>query len=956
MHFELIFIVLIFCLSLAALFTNSKKALYILLPLSVLLHKELFSIYAWNILPVRVFMGALTVFVFVTVVKRLRTAGLTDFRRQLTDPAAVFLGAFLVIAGISIIFSKNLQASLSVYAFLVTIFALYFFLNLVYLGDKFAVLKSIKIYILIGFILSLIGFIQIWVYKDFNFIFGAFWNVPGHMPRIGSLFWDVNHFAGLLVLLLPIAWVLVLTSPWKQKLFFLIASISMSITLVLTNARSGWIAMGLATVVFVLLLVYRKFRYKGLGVVAALIMIFFGLVLWQYMDKQSPIRREIRQYFHYRLDSFDSHFLLLTGAWQVFDKYPILGGGYGSFYEHFAKAKISATFFARDPAALNTRVPAHSIWGELLAETGVVGFSLMLGFYMTVVATLVYTALRSKHKVTTLLTSAMAGSVMGMLIAGVFYSYNSEFFWLALFMYFFYALYSIRTELAEITSRLWSSIYSYFVSNPKFPPVLLVIMSLGLIFVNLGVNKLIPYDEAIYAKVSQNILTTGDWLTLSWRIGQPWFEKPPLYFWLSAISLSVLPNLPELAVRLPSALFGLLSVLVTYFFGKRLFGKTAGFVSGLCLVTTFHFLYYARTGMLDVTCSFFILVALYLYYTASKDVSKLKLIFAGLFVGLAVLTKGVVGFLPLVVIFGYEVADFVLLALKTKRFPVRSLGIAGEKLVVVFLTSALVFLPWHVVMYKLHGQTFIDSYLGYHVLNRATLETEDKTGPIYWYLIVLKVSMRLWFVALIPALLFAVLKLIKSKTNRSGLFMAMLWAIVVLAGFSLAKSKLVWYITPIYPAVALLVGYFYSSVLNFLDGKLSKFNYISSFFLKTGMMYLTACVALMYLFVNKGLVYTGDLTGAQVQMMQTKARIYGLEPVVYLDRIEVPLAMFYAGDNFVITDFTPLKAQLSESDKAGNRLLFITKESRFNQLQKSYPTIKLVDAKNEWRLGELVAK
>jgi len=374
------------------------------------------------------------------------------------------------------------------------------------------------------------------------------------------------------------------------------------------------------------------------------------------------------------------------------------------------------------------------------------------------------------------------------------------------------------------------------------------------------------------------------------------------------------------------------------------------------LLTTFHFLYYSRTGMLDVICSFFILVALYLYYTASKDISKIKLIIAGLFIGLAVLTKGVVGFLPLVVIFGYEVADFVLLALRTRRFPVRSLGIAGAKLLIVFLTSALVFLPWHLIMYNLHGQAFFDSYLGYHVLNRATLETEDKTGPIYWYLVVLKVSMRLWFVALLPAFFFALFKLVKSKTNRSGLFMIMLWALVVFTLFSLSKSKLVWYIMPIYPAVAILVGFFYASVLNFLDGKLSKLKYISSFFLKTGIMYLTICVALIYLFMNKGLVYTGDLTGAQVQMMQTKISTYGPDPIVYLDRIETPLALFYAGDRFVITDFTPLKAEIDKADRQGNRLIFVTKESRFNLLREKYPSIMLVDQRNEWRLGELVAK
>ncbi len=956
MHFELVFIGLIFALSLVALFTDPKRSLYILLALSVLLHKELFSIYSWNILPGRVFMVALTVFVSFSVVRGLRETGFDYFKQQLVDPVVVFLGAFLVVAGISILFSKNLVASLSVYAFLITIFALYIFLKLVFLGDKLLLLKSIKIYILIALILTLIGYLQIWVYRQFDFIFGAFWNVPGHMPRIGSSFWDVNHFAGFLVLLLPVAWVLVLTSPWKQKPFFVLASISMSVSLILTNARSGWVAGGLSGMVFTLLLVYKKYRYKGLGLIATLIVTLFGLFLWQYTDRESPIRREVRQYFHYRLDSFDSHFLLLTGAWQVFEKYPILGGGYGSFFEHFAKSKISATFFARDPAALNTRVPAHSIWGELLAETGIVGFSLMLGSYLTVVFMLVYSALRSKNRTTTLLTTAMAGSVIGILIAGVFYSYNSEFFWLAIFMYFLYGLYSLRTELGEDTSRLWSTVYSYFISNPRFPPTLLFILSTTLIFVNLGVNKLIPYDEAIYAKVSQNILVTGDWLTLSWRTGHPWFEKPPLYFWISALSLNFLPKMPELAVRLPSAVFGLFSILVVYFFGRRLFGKVAGFISGLCLLTTFHFLYYSRTGMLDVTCSFFILVALYLYYTATKDTSKVKLIFVGLFIGLAVLTKGAVGFLPLVVVFGYEVANFILLVLRTRRFPVKSLGVVLAKLLVVFLMSALIFLPWHLIMYNLHGQAFINSYLGYHVINRATLETEDKTGPIYWYLVVLKVSMRLWFVILIPAFFFALFKLVQSKTNRSGLFMVTLWSLVVLTVFSLAKSKLVWYIMPIYPAVALLVGYFYSSVLNFLDSRLSRLKHISSFFLKTGMLYLTICVALMYLSMNKGLVYTGDLTGPQVQMIQTKMSIYGQEPAVYLDRIEEPIALFYAGDRFVVTDFTPLKAEIEKAERRGDRLVFVTKESRFNALKEAYPTIRLIDQRNEWRLGELTPR
>lgn len=951
MQFEMAFIILIVILSLVLLFINPKKSVVILLIISVLLHKELFSIYSWNILPVRVFMGAVSVFVVVDLIRLIKNKKSDWLKQQLQNPGLILLLAFWLIAGISLIFSKNIKASLSMYAFLTSIVALYFYFARIVDGDKSRVLRIVKAYIVVAFVLSVISFIQIWVYRKYNFIFGAFWNIPGHTPRVGSLFWDVNHFAGLLVLLLPVVGALVLISPWKRRLGYLLMGVSIFVTLILTNARSGWIAGGLAFLVFIAVLVFRKFRYKGFAVILGLLLVISGGIFSQYLDKQSPIRHQIRQYFHYRLDSFDSHFLLLTGAWQVFEKYPILGGGYGSFFEHFAKSKISATFFARDPAALNTRVPAHSIWGELLAETGILGFSVMLFFYATVVFTLLYASLRLKNRHQFILTSAMTGSVVGILIAGIFYSYNSEFFWIVMFLYFFYALYCLRDEFGDQVRRLWSELYSHFVSNPKFPRVVLFVLASVLIFIQLGTNHLIPYDEAIYAKVAQNIVSSNDWLTLSWRDNLPWFEKPPFYFWMSALLLKLLPTMPELAVRLPSAIFGLLSVMLTYIFGKKLFGKTAGFIAGFCLLTTFHFLYYSRLGMLDVTCSFFILMSLYFYYLASEEISKVKLVWAGVFVGFAVLTKGVVGLLPLGILALWEFAGLIKHRLKPSEVVV-----AAAKLFIVFLTSLVVFLPWHLKMYQTHGQLFVNTYLGYHVLSRATLETEDKTGPIYWYLIVIKVAMRLWFVALVPAFGYALFSLIKNKANQRNLCLILLWSLVIFALFSLSKSKLVWYIMPIYPALAILVGYFYAVVLAFVDQKLSRLNYISSFFLKTLAIYLTICVVLVYLLVNKELVYTSDLTGSQAQMMQLKNSVYGSTAKVYLDRIELPLALFYTEGPFEITDFTPLKTAIYDANIARSRLLFITKESRFKQLQKAYPAIKLVGSQKEWYLGELVAK
>ncbi|MBU1970674.1 glycosyltransferase family 39 protein, partial [Patescibacteria group bacterium] len=893
---------------------------------------------------------AVAVYVAIEMIKAIRTKQFAVKTPELQNPASIALGIFWLIAGVSIIFSKNLQASLLVYAFLTTIVALYIFIQQVVAGDQERVLQLIKAYILIAFVLSLVGFVQLYVYQNYQFIFGAFWNVPGHTPRIGSLFWDVNHFAGLLVLLLPVMAALVLTGRGRQRVAFGIMGFSCVATLILTNARSGWIAGGVAFLVFALILIFRRFRYRGLTTIFALLLIGSGVLLTQYLNKQSPIRREIRQYFHYRLDSFDSHFLLLTGSWQVFEQYPILGGGYGSFYEHFSKTKISATFFSRDPAALNTRVPAHSIWGEALAETGVLGFSALLVIYASVIFTLLYASLRLSRPKEFVISAAMAGSVIGILTAGIFYSYNSEFFWLILFLYFSYALFCLRQQFGDAVGRLWSAIFAHFISNPKFPVLLLTGLSLWLLFFNLGKNHLIPYDEAIYAKVSQNILNGHDWLTLTWAGDSPWFEKPPLYFWLSAFSMQLFPGSPELAVRLPSAIFGFLSVLLVYAFGKKLFGKTAGFIAGFCLLTTFHFLYYARLGMLDVTCSFFILLSLVLYYSAIKEVSLKKLILAGVAIGLAVLTKGVVGLIPLAIVGLYEAFGLV-----GQKISPATLMRPAAKVVILFLTAAVIFLPWHWAMYQLHGRAFLDTYFGYHVLNRATLETEDKTGPIYWYIVVLKVSMRLWFGALIPAFVYVIFRVFRQQDDRRKLGFILLWALGVFALFSWSKSKLVWYIMPIYPALALMVGYFYATVLDWLDQKLSPAKYISSFFLKAAAVYITICVVLLYLLVNKNLVYVSDLTGSQVQMMQAKNAAYKSNKKVYLDRIELPLALFYVEGPFEVTDFTPLKKAITVAAQEGTQLIFITKESRFKQFQKEFPAIKYIASAKEWYLGELVA-
>jgi 4-amino-4-deoxy-L-arabinose transferase-like glycosyltransferase len=345
--------------------------------------------------------------------------------------------------------------------------------------------------------------------------------------------------------------------------------------------------------------------------------------------------------------------------------------------------------------------------------------------------------------------------------------------------------------------------------------------------------------------------------------------------------------------------------------------------------------------MLDVTATFFITSSLAIYYFAKEFISNtrtrlLYLSLSGVLIGLAIMTKGVVGFLPFVVIGLYEIYLYVF---RYQKISMRE--IFGYLALLVF--SALVYLPWHIQMYRAFGDSFINTYIGYHVLERATSSIEDKGRPFFWYLVVLKVSMRLWFVALLAAFPFVLFRSFR-KDKKSAFLM--IWALAIFLFFSAATSKLVWYIIPIYPVLAIIVGVFISKVVDLVSFK--------SLLVKFLIIYLVVFAGLVYLMENKRLVYTGDLTGKQVRLIKEKNKLYGDEVRLYADRIELPLLLFYTDGPFTVVDFTPLK-EILELAPRNEPVVFITKESRFGAYKEWHPDLRLIDQRDEWVLGELPA-
>ncbi len=356
MIIELIILIIISLLSVFLLKKNIELSLKVLLVFSVLLHKEVFSFYKWDFLPIRFFMLALLLFsVASLLVWFFKKRDLKAVIKFVKDPFVLILLGLWAVRGASLIYSKNINASILLFGFFTTIVALGFLLYVNLRSKTQNILALIKNYIFIAFVISLFGYFQLYLYTTRGVIIGALWNVPGHIARVGSTFWDVNHFGALLASLLPIVGVFVLIEGSKlKKTAYAVAFVVMTATLGLTSSRTAWIASGVSFLCFVTLLLVRKIGKKGISVIfAVLILISIPLAI-EYSNKASPFRAYVKANFHYRLDSFASHLMLLKGSYQIFEQYPILGGGYGSFFEHFRKTEIAAEFFGRDPAALNT--------------------------------------------------------------------------------------------------------------------------------------------------------------------------------------------------------------------------------------------------------------------------------------------------------------------------------------------------------------------------------------------------------------------------------------------------------------------------------------------------------------------------------------------------------------------------------------------------------------------------
>ncbi len=331
--------------------------------------------------------------------------------------------------------------------------------------------------------------------------------------------------------------------------------------------------------------------------------------------------------------------------------------------------------------------------------------------------------------------------------------------------------------------------------------LLLIILSYFCFMFGNGLVSLTIPDEVFYTQTAKEMLKVHSWMT-PYLFGQPQFEKPIFLYWLLKVAFMIFGS-TSFAARFFPALFAMFGVLATYFLGLWGFkSEKKAFISALVLMTSGLYVGLGRTVFTDLIFSVFILLSLasfYWGYSFEKRKGPGILLFF-VFSALAVLSKGPLGLaIPFL-----SVAIFLFIKKDIKFLLNRYLGWG----VLIFSVIAL---PWYILMMKLYGNTFIHEFF-YNDHFRRIIEAEHAMNDRwYFYLFSMVGCIFPWSIFLVISLVFLP-KYLKQKDNSFYTFLICLIAAVFVI-FQSAHSKLVSYIFPLFPALALLTGGFITDCL-----------------------------------------------------------------------------------------------------------------------------------------------
>lgn len=394
-------------------------------------------------------------------------------------------------------------------------------------------------------------------------------------------------------------------------------------------------------------------------------------------------------------------------------------------------------------------------------------------------------------------------------------------------------------------------------------PLLWIALGGTLLFLPfLGQVHLFDWDEANFAEAAREMLVTGDWLTVQINY-EPFWEKPPFFIWLQALSMKTF-GVNEFAARFPNAICGIVTLCLLFLAGKKLSDETTGWLWVLAYAGSILPFFYFKSGIIDPWFNLFMFLGVWFIFRSEEKENCLKfLFFAGLFTGLAVLTKGPVGLLIVLLTW------FVILLLKKFRdFP----SLKG----ILLFTGAFVIAGglWFLIEI-ISGKSYVIMDFIRYQIRLLTTRDAGHGGPFFYHFAVV-------LFGCFPASVIALRSFGRMAGPEPGEAGFRRWMIVlllvVLLLFSFVRTKIVHYSSLSYFPVTFLAAL---AIRSWLRKGIRPPKRIIRFTAILGTIIALALIALPLLMMNKDrLIESGMVTGMQTPgLLQAEAGWTGFDTI-----------------------------------------------------------------------------
>jgi 4-amino-4-deoxy-L-arabinose transferase-like glycosyltransferase len=320
--------------------------------------------------------------------------------------------------------------------------------------------------------------------------------------------------------------------------------------------------------------------------------------------------------------------------------------------------------------------------------------------------------------------------------------------------------------------------------------LMLALLSSLLLFANLQRGDLSGYDDAVYAHEARSMILSGDWWNVRFN-GYLNFEYPPMFLWMEAVSMKTF-GFTDFAAKFPSAVLGVATILLTALLAFELTGDAwLSLFAGIVLLSTQYFMKYATHAMTDVPFTFFVTVTALAYLRGLRNPKYFVL--CGAAIGSAILTRSVMGLLPAPAILAH------LLFVKRQHL------LRSRQFLIGAILAAAIPAVWYGSQYATHGNVFVakhTEFVGGKIASSTLTPAQRLTG-LAEYPRLLFSSYWPW----LPLLLLGLIKQARRSLSRDecAAFL-LLWVFCIIVPLSLAETKLLRYLIPLFPVFSILAA------------------------------------------------------------------------------------------------------------------------------------------------------